>query len=1100
MFKFFFKKHADTLYAKNQKKEALPWYRRAKEFEKAGDIFIELGEYNDAVQEFIKAKNLIKAGEAAIKAGNNKLAADYFVQTGEYRKAALILAKANCFKESIDVITKHENIEEAAKLLEEVGAKNQAAELYTELKNYDKAIVLYRESKNIEKLIATYRERGDIENAAKECLEKGEPLIAAILYIMNDQYALAGEIYVNLENIEKALECFEKAKDYKSVAKIYLDKGKLDLAAEASEKDSETLNQAAEIYEKLMTFKKEETKTLEFKIQHSDLSSAGKSICMCSTEKALYYTSLDFKIKWKYLFSEDGIPKKTVLSQTGSIIAVCFEGPLSAENHYVFLLNNTKELIWQFKFSEPAKDIKFLPDESGLIIGWGNCVSKYSIKGEELWTKEVDFKVWSVDIAPKSKRIIAGTMGGNIFQFDMDGKEISSTKVGERIHTIRFISDEDLFIVGIGDNKFIMCDLEYSDKWEIEIPDKIRTMEFHYPINHLIISGNNDIYIINTKGNIIYSMHIDERILTFFNDDKLNKTYVALENKTLFIFKIEDCKAKAAECFYKSGNKLKAAEIYRSLGKYQEAYNLFKEVGDFENAANTLTFMGDKLTAARHYEVVGKFKEAAKIYTELGELHSAAKCYGKGMMYIEAAQLFEQLNDYILAGDFYERAGEYKKAGKLFSSMNQLERAVSNYELYWKKHPDDKEVMFELGKYFKEMERYDDAIRMLQQITDDDNLKISTLQKLGQCFQKKQIYDVALDRFYEAIGKDAKPSKDNIDIFYDIGCTYEQKGEFEEAKKTFGKVMAIDYYYKDIQERLRTSESMAILDSKKTGFNPTVMVKTTQKEDKTANLHERYKIISKLGEGGMGVVYLAKDTKLNRNIAWKVLPPNLARDKEKMMQESMLKEAQSAAQISHPNIIAIYDIITTDNECSIIMEYIEGVTLRRILNKEEKLPINQLIRYGIQITDALFVAHQHSVIHRDLKPENIMITKKSDEVKIVDFGLARLGDDIHQSKSGCIVGTIPYMAPEQIMARNIGPHTDIYALGIIFFEMLAGRTPFVGENILVQHLQNTPPNILDFCKDLRGDLADLIYDCLEKDPAKRPVTCEIIREKLKSFA
>jgi serine/threonine-protein kinase len=215
------------------------------------------------------------------------------------------------------------------------------------------------------------------------------------------------------------------------------------------------------------------------------------------------------------------------------------------------------------------------------------------------------------------------------------------------------------------------------------------------------------------------------------------------------------------------------------------------------------------------------------------------------------------------------------------------------------------------------------------------------------------------------------------------------------------------------------------------------------------------------------------------------------------MKMRMLNEARAAAKLSHRHIIAIHDIIITENECSIIMEYIDGITLRTVMHRQPQLPLDRVIRYGSQICQALHHAHHSSIIHRDLKPENIMITAEQDEVKVVDFGLARLGDDMHLTREGCILGTIPYMAPEQIMAREIVSQTDMYAWGIMMYEMLAGRTPFIGENVLAQHLNNQPPNLLEFRADVPAFLVDLVFDCLEKEPKDRPGDSSQAIERLK---
>ncbi len=264
-----------------------------------------------------------------------------------------------------------------------------------------------------------------------------------------------------------------------------------------------------------------------------------------------------------------------------------------------------------------------------------------------------------------------------------------------------------------------------------------------------------------------------------------------------------------------------------------------------------------------------------------------------------------------------------------------------------------------------------------------------------------------------------------------------------------------------------------------------------------------YNILEKLGEGGMGVVYKAHDTKLDRIVALKFLPHHIATSETDRAR--FLQEARAASQINHPNVCTIYDIKEEEGEQFIVMEYVDGVTLHKKIREMERndisfYTINDVITYTIQIAEALRKAHSKGVIHRDIKSDNIMITTDS-QIKIMDFGLAKLKYSIRITKTSSTVGTLAYMAPEQIKGAEADERSDIFSFGVVIFEMLTGKLPFHGvhEPAIMYSILNEPPDsILKYRQDVPDAFIAIIKKMLEKKPENRfQHVDEIVQELMK---
>jgi eukaryotic-like serine/threonine-protein kinase len=261
-----------------------------------------------------------------------------------------------------------------------------------------------------------------------------------------------------------------------------------------------------------------------------------------------------------------------------------------------------------------------------------------------------------------------------------------------------------------------------------------------------------------------------------------------------------------------------------------------------------------------------------------------------------------------------------------------------------------------------------------------------------------------------------------------------------------------------------------------------------------------YRILSRIGAGGMGEVYLAEDTKLDRKVAIKFLSAELATDEK--AKKRLIREARAAAKLDHPNICSIYEVGEEDGRSFIVMQYVEGETLAARLNRKP-MTLREAVAIAEQVANALAEAHAKGIVHRDIKPHNIMLTARG-QVKVLDFGLAKIRPekDLNESEaetaifvteSGTVLGTVPYMSPEQVRAEDLDGRSDIFSYGVVLYEILSGRRPFEAKStaeVISAILTQEPPPLRGQASAVPEGLERLIRKCLEKEPARRYQTME----------
>lgn len=265
-------------------------------------------------------------------------------------------------------------------------------------------------------------------------------------------------------------------------------------------------------------------------------------------------------------------------------------------------------------------------------------------------------------------------------------------------------------------------------------------------------------------------------------------------------------------------------------------------------------------------------------------------------------------------------------------------------------------------------------------------------------------------------------------------------------------------------------------------------------------LSERYKILETIGDGGMAIVYKALDSALGRVVAIKVLRPQYASDKEFV--ERFHREAQSAASLSHPNIVSIFDVGLYDGVYYIVMEYVKGENLKDIIRKDAPLPFERAVNIAKQICEALQHAHENDIIHRDIKPHNILVTK-DDRVKVTDFGIARAANTSSLTETGVVIGSVHYFSPEQARGGFVEAKSDLYSVGVILYEMVTGHVPFSGDSPIataLMHIQKTVPEPRLVNASLDPMLNQIICKALEKNPEMRYVSAEEFKNELSKYS
>ncbi len=508
------------------------------------------------------------------------------------------------------------------------------------------------------------------------------------------------------------------------------------------------------------------------------------------------------------------------------------------------------------------------------------------------------------------------------------------------------------------------------------------------------------------------------------------------------------------------------AAQFETAKRYDHAAALYKEVGNFDRAGEVYLLAGKLEEAANCKRQAGKEKEAAQIagrfHQAKGNWREAATAYAQAGDFINAGEMFARANDAVRAGECFERAGEFYRAGVAYAHAA----------------------------------RFDPAIKVLQRLPENHANFEQSRALLGRCFYEMHDYDHCAAALENHLAQKRVEST-TIEYYYMWALALEQLGKLDESRNILLKIGAVNKGYKDVNSRLSNIVSRISLMQQSgqnivgaaTVYTPqpgssapgSAAVATQVMQSVESNLGGRYVLEKELGRGGMGVVYLAKDSQLERPVALKFLG-NLVDSSEEFRQR-FVREARTAAKISHPNIIAIYDISASVGKAYIAMEYIDGPSLHKYLSTKGGLKPRETINVMVQACSALAAIHEAGITHRDIKPDNILVAKGG-LIKLTDFGLAK-ADDSRMTRTGVVMGTPSYMAPEQVLGKDADARSDIYSMGLVIYECLTGETVFMGSDVLQRQLEELPDPPSAKVQGVPAELDAVVMKCVAKKPDER---------------
>jgi tetratricopeptide (TPR) repeat protein len=1060
------RRKADKLLAKGDITGAIEIYREEKAWDGVVAAYEQQGEFLSAAEAAEEGELFEQAGELFERAGSFKRAAEVWLGISQQERAARALEKGEDFLAAADLYKSLQMDSQAAAALAAAGQYAGAGQLYEHAGETDRAFEMYRAADKPQDMARIAENAGKFEEAARLCEEAGNK-------------GKAAELFAKANMLLESARCHREGGNCKEAGDTLLSCERLFEAAEAYEKDESTLKQAGRVFGKVLRGQEVWRREVPGPISCLSVSEDGARNAVGCGRK-LVVLNQEGELLWRFVPTWGGTPCCVAMSPDGALALGC-------DDNRLYFLDSDKNILWTHDLPGEAMKVSISPTgEWVACCAKGNYLVCLDNEGSVKWDYRAQSIIWDVDISGDGEAIAFGTADGSCIVMDAKRRKVGEYKGAKWVHSVSLSTSGDVIALGTG-----IQGVEFVDARKLE---PIWTVQDSSPVHSVVVTADTKVLSVADDGailrdedaTVVWRHDADERLMG--GDIAVGGELVLLRcvGRKVVRIDLHRCTDRAAGALVAAGSYPDAAALYEEMQDYESAAEMFSKAGDCASAARNLEIAGRHVAAADLCQQVGNFLQAATLFEAGGELAKSAACFERAGQPLKAAELFCQIGDLAKAADAFDEAGEHGRAGELHRKMENTQAAVEAFERHVELHPDDWEKQFELGVLLQDDGQYDAAIEHFQQAASDEECRRKAVQHVAECFMGKDMYEIAIERYRACVTSGETASRGNRDIFYGLGKAYHLAGKYADAKRVYESILGIDFRYKDVQERLDDVRKLTTVfqGQRQTGVvgQPTVII-DQQFQRLSSDEKERYVPLEKLGEGGMGTVYLAEDKRLNRKVALKMLPASLQADEK--MRLRIVHEAQLIAQVTHPNVVGVYDVGEEQGSSYVSMEYVQGRTVREILDEKGRYDARECVALLLQITNGLGYAHGRGVSHRDIKPENIMVTEDG-TAKIMDFGLALNEGATRLTMPGQISGSPLYMAPEQLRGEEgLTPAADIYAVGCMAYELLTGNPPFTEGNVGIQHLNEPPKALKKKGVDVPAALEEVIMKCLAKDRAER---------------
>ena len=534
---------------------------------------------------------------------------------------------------------------------------------------------------------------------------------------------------------------------------------------------------------------------------------------------------------------------------------------------------------------------------------------------------------------------------------------------------------------------------------------------------------------------------------------------------------------KAGQLYEKGGDVEKAREIYLRGSFFKDAARVSSGLGQFDKAAEYLLRAEDLAGAADAFEKGGDPVRASNYRGEVafkaGKIADAAAAFEKGQDYQRSAELFEQIGMLKEAGGAYEAGDSFSAAGSVYMRAGLKDKAAAcyercgEYETAAKLYEDSKngakaaELYEKAGLTYKsgvtaaEAGQSQKAIGLLQRVTPSDENYLPATEQLAELFLNAGMNSLAVERLQKVL--QGKPvAAESLSLYYWLARAHEAANARPTAVDLYKKILSEDFAYRDVVGRVKALDAAgSVAGAARPAEGASVGPGSAPAQP--GGRIGKYEVLRPLGRGAMGMVYAARDTVLEREVAIKVMAAAIANEPDLKLRFE--REAKAVAKLTHPNIVTVHDLgYSSDGSPFIAMELLTGEDLLAMLRRTPPPSLERRVTILVQMLAGLSHAHDAGIVHRDIKPANIFVTKDG-TAKLMDFGVARLLS-ASMTETGSVVGTADYMSPEQVKGAKIDSRSDIFSVGCVFYQLLAGRRPFAADNVVAtfQRITNEEPD------------------------------------------